>query len=331
MKTTTNAVRITMLATVLCTMLLSSRAQVLEQVQASFDKYKQTALQEKLFVHTDKTTYLPGEIIWFKIYCIDGSTNKPLNMSKVVYVEVLDNSQNPVIQAKVELKNGSGSGSVYVPVSINNGNYKFRAYTNWMKNFSPEFYFEKKITLINPLKSPEAVVAGSVPAYDIQFFPEGGNLINGITSKVGFKAVGQNGRGADLTGAIVDQKNDTLVRFQSLKFGMGNFSITPNSSSTYKAVLKIGARTIVKDLPEITAQGYNVALTDDRNGQLEIQVNSTQDGNVYLFAHTGQTVKTAQSGQVSQGKARFTVNTADLGYGITHFTVFNSNKQPVAE
>src|ERR1700760_5099366 len=73
-------------------------AQVLNDVQASFNNYRQQALQEKIFVHTDKGAYLTGEILWFKLYLVDGIQNKPLDMSKVVYVEVLDDAQNPVMQ-----------------------------------------------------------------------------------------------------------------------------------------------------------------------------------------------------------------------------------------
>src|SRR5471030_1703399 len=60
--------------------------QAAKQMQ---DKYP-PFLQEKLFVHTDKTFYLPGEFIWFKIYDVDGLFNKPLDLSKVAYVEILN-------------------------------------------------------------------------------------------------------------------------------------------------------------------------------------------------------------------------------------------------
>jgi len=210
------------LVIVLIMLMQYSRAQVIQEVQNSFKLYKQNALLEKIYVHTDKSVYLPGEILWFKVYCVDGNDHKPLNLSKVVYIEILDNSQSRIVEAKVAMKNGSGDGSLYIPVSVSNGNYKLRAYTSWMKNFGADFYFEKSITFVNPLKSPDAVAKESA-AYDINFFPEGGNLVNGIKSKVAFKAVGQNGKGADLSGVVVNQKNDTVARFKSLKFGMGSF------------------------------------------------------------------------------------------------------------
>src|SRR5579862_5059646 len=116
-------------------------AQSVSPIQSSFEKYKRYALHEKVFVHTDKPVYLTGEILWFKLYVVDGTFHKPLDLSKVAYVDVLDNNSVPVMQTKLELKNGIGSGSVYIPVTLANGTYKLRAYTNWMKNFSPDFYF----------------------------------------------------------------------------------------------------------------------------------------------------------------------------------------------
>jgi hypothetical protein len=334
MKNSIQAIKIALLTTTLSMFFLSSSAQVIQEVQNSFNLYKQSALQEKLFVHTDKSTYLPGEIIWFKVYCVDGNDHKPLNLSKVAYVDVLDNNQNPVMQAKIALKNGIGNGSLYIPVSVTNGNYKFRAYTNWMKNFSPDFYFEKMITLINPLKSPEAPIKETTTAYDVQFFPEGGNLVAGITSKVAFKAVKQNGRGIDLKGAIIDQQNDTVARFKSLKFGMGNFSFTPAANNTYKAVVIIGNNPpVIKNLPEINSQGYAMKLTDNGAGQLEVTVNSsnTNSENIYFFAHTRQIIKAAESAIMSSGTAHFTINKNTLGEGISHLTIFNNAKQPVCE
>ncbi|TWI93911.1 hypothetical protein JN11_04921 [Mucilaginibacter frigoritolerans] len=334
MKNNFNKITVMLLISALSMFWLSVKAQVIQDVQNSFNQYKQSALQEKIFVHTDKTTYLPGEILWFKVYCVDGNDHKPLNLSKVVYVDVLDNNQNAVIQTKVAIKNGIGDGSLYIPVTISNGNYKFRAYTNWMKNFSSDFYFEKMVTFVNPLKSPEGSIKASELAYDIRFFPEGGNLVSGIESKVAFKAVNQNGKGIDLKGVVIDQHNDTVAKFKSLKFGMGSFSFTPASGNTYKAVIRIGnTAPVTKDLPVINTQGYVMKLTDNGSGQINISVSNTGSGNenIYLFVHTRQVVKAAESAMIANGTVNFKIDKNILGEGISHFTVFNSAKQPVCE
>jgi hypothetical protein len=311
-----------------------SQAQVIQDVQNSFNLYKQSALQEKIFVHTDKDTYLPGELIWFKVYCVDGNDHKPLSLSKIVYVDLLDVNQNPIIQAKVALANGMGNGSIYIPVLVTNGFYRFRAYTSWMKNFGPEFYFEKKITLINPLRTPDVSAKSNSIDYDIQFFPEGGHLVTGITSKVAFKAMNKNGKGVAITGAIVNRHNDTVARFKSLKFGMGTFSFTPAANDSYKAFISVaGDKPLIKYLPEVSNQGYVMKLTDNGSGQLDLAVNcaGVADNDLYLFAHTRQTINAAETAAINNGSAHFSISRNALGEGISHLTIFNSAKQPVCE
>ncbi|MBL7762021.1 MAG: hypothetical protein JNL23_01220, partial [Chitinophagaceae bacterium] len=120
-----------------------------EVLKKQLNNYSEKNLQEKIFIHTDKSFYVPGEIMWFKAYVVDAIEHKPIDISKVAYIEILDQNNKAVSQAKIELVNGSGSGSFLIPVSITTGNFTLRAYTRWMRNFSVENYFEKAITIVN--------------------------------------------------------------------------------------------------------------------------------------------------------------------------------------
>jgi hypothetical protein len=304
---------------------------VLPNVQTSFKQYNANTLQEKLYVHTDKNAYTAGELMWFKIYNIDGATHQKIDLSKVVYIEVLDKNQNPIAQAKIAMKNGTGSGSMFLPVSLTTGSFLLRAYTNWMKNFSPDYYYYKKITIINPLKSPVAQANAAAINYDVQFFPEGGNLVNGITSTIGFKATDQYGNSVNFKGAILDKSNDTVARFEPFKFGIGHFSFTPDSHNTYKAIIRINGKTIQEDLPSINDNGYVMTVKDDGNG-LNILVNSNLPAeSMYLFIQTRGVIKDVESANIENGKASFVLDKTKLGDGISQLTVFNSQQQPVCE
>jgi hypothetical protein len=107
----------------------------LKAVTDAFNDHHENTLQEKIYVHTDKNFYLTGEIIWFKLYNTDATFNKPLDISSVAYVEILDKLNKPVQQAKIGLNKGEGNGSFYLPQSISSGNYKLRAYTKLDEKF----------------------------------------------------------------------------------------------------------------------------------------------------------------------------------------------------
>lgn len=302
-----------------------------QQLKNNFDQYNQNALQEKLFVHTDKNAYTAGELMWFKIYDVDGIFLKPLNISKVVYVEVLDKNQNPVLQTKIAMKEGMGGGSFYMPLTLSTGNFILRAYTSWMKNFSPDLYFTKKFALINPLKSPEK---GGIPVagnYDIQFFPEGGKLVNGMTSVVAFKCTNQWGKGISFKGAVLNQKNDTVAKFEPLKMGMGRFTFKPEQAFAYHIVARIGNKTITSELPPIYNSGYIMSLTDDGPSRLSVTVTSNlPQENICLFAQTRNMAKVVETSALA-GSASFIIDKNKLGEGISQITIFNGEGRPVCE
>ena len=115
---------------------------------------------------------------------------------------------------------------------------------------------------------------------------------------------------------------------------MGSFSFTPAAGNSYKASIKVGDNPLItKALPEINSQGYVMALADEANGELSLTVksNGSQEGNIYLFVHTRQMVKIAESTTLNNGTAHFSISKSSLGEGISHLTIFNSSKQPVCE
>lgn len=329
-----SALKAALFIAILCQVHISSVAQTAELLKAEFSKHTSSNFHEKLFIHADKSTFLAGEIIWLKVYSVDASSNKPVNLSKVAYIDVLDKDNKRVLEAKIALNAGSGSGSIYLPSNQLNGKYRLRAYTNWMKNFAAASYFEKELTIINPLISPIRISDGKPELVDVQFFPEGGQLVAGLTSKVAFKAINRNGLGLqEFSGAILNQRNDTVARFKPFKYGMGSFLFAPLAGNTYKAVIKIkDQKPIFRILPAVRESGTVMRLLDADSGKLVVQVSSTSyDRDVYLLAHTRNAVKAILMGRMKGGKFTFNLDQAKLGSGISHIIIFDEDRQPLCE
>ncbi len=322
---------ILMIFSMVCYSLLSQ--ENLKNIKEAFSEYNNYSLREKIFTHTDKDVYLAGEIMWFKLYVVNAGNNKPIDLSKVAYVEVLDREQKPVVQTKIEISEGKAKGSLYLPLTLNSGVYKFRAYTNWMKNFGADYYFEKSVTIINTLKN-----SGTQPAafknYDVQFFPEGGDLVQGLKSKIAFRIVDQTGKGIDsCRGFVIDRNNDTVTSFHPLKFGIGNFIFTPAAGNAYKTIIELPDTSFTKELPAILGQGYVMQLNSISEFQLRVSIttNISFTNILYLFIHSGQEEKIAEKINLVNGTAEFIIDKNKLGSGISHLTIFNSYYQPVCE
>jgi hypothetical protein len=310
---------------------------MVKSIKERFDLYSKNALQEKIYLHLDRSLYLIGETVWFKAYYLDGSRHRPLDMSKVAYMEVLDRENNAVVQTKFSLQKGKGNGSVIIPASIASGNYKVRCYTNWMKNFSADAYFETNISVVNPfVKFDPDPDKEKEDTYDVQFFPEGGYLVKGIESKVAFRATNANGKGISFKGFVINDRNDTIVRFQPAWYGIGNFLFKPQDSEKYRAVITDSkGKRYDYQLPEIRQQGYVMHVTDAADGRIKIMVtgrlNEESEPPVYLLAHTRQAGTIVEKGTFKDGKTDFYINRAQLGDGISHIAVLNEKLKPVCE
>ncbi|PTX21042.1 MG2 domain-containing protein [Pontibacter mucosus] len=326
------------LALILCLSVcgkVAAQAGGITSITQDFDAHRRKAPQEKLFLHLDRPVYACGETMWFKVYSVDGTLHQPLDLSKVAYVEVLDTAHRPVLQAKVALNNGTGNGSFILPASLSSGNYTVRAYTNWMKNAGPDFFFEQPVTIVNTFRQLEAPGATQAPGYAVQFFPEGGHLVAGIAGKVAFKAVDKvSGKGVAFTGELQDQSGGVIATFAPHKFGMGHFTFTPEKEEKYTAVISLADGKMIRQaLPAVQDRGYAMQLKEAGAGRLKISVSQAgvQGARVYLLGHTRQQVAIAEEALVNEGKAIFLIEEEKLADGITHFTIFTPERQPVCE
>lgn len=305
----------------------------LDSIPAAFDRYRMSHAQEKIYAHIDRTSYLAGEILWFKIYNVDAVFNQPMDLSSVAYVEILDAQSKAVVQAKVSLEKGKGNGSLYLPVSLASGTYNFRVYTRWMRNFSPEFFFEEHIRIINTLsKQPEKTIAKE-KRYDLQFFPEGGDLIAGVKSKVAFRATDGSGKGVSFTGTVQDGENKVLAELLPGRFGIGHFLMSPAPGAVYKVVVQFSDGTRASyALPEVKEAGYRLAVTENGDDVVvDVAGGNLNSGTLYLFAHSSNKVEFGSSIVLVNGHAEVSISKSKLHSGISHFTLFDAEYRPVSE
>lgn len=121
------------------------RTETLESKLAKIPK-------EYAFVHTTNSLYLAGEYLYYSIYCFNEATRSLTNLSKVSYVELINEQGEQIFKHKVRLENGVGSADFFIPTSTPTGAYKLLGYTQWMQNGSLESIFQANITIINPYR-----------------------------------------------------------------------------------------------------------------------------------------------------------------------------------
>lgn len=201
--------------------------------------------QEKVYLHTDKDSYIAGDTLWFRAYVVDASTHAPLTASKYVYAELQSSEKPPSgeerpapVRIRVLEREGIYAGYFPLPLTSKSGDYTLTAYTSYMRNLSPAYFFRKNIRVGaygTRYSSPEER-GRQQRSYDVTFHPEGGYLIAGRPCWTGFKALRPDGLSVAVEGRIVDDRTgEEVARFETLHAGMGKVCFTPRAGHTYTA------------------------------------------------------------------------------------------------
>lgn len=303
-----------------------------------FNGYAQTAATyralpgaaEKTYLHVDRSFYITGETIWFKAYVIGNGNPSLSTISKVAYVELLDAQQQALLQAKIEIENGSGNGSWVIPGSLPTGQYIIRVYTQWQRQQSPDTWFHKTIRIVNPDKGlPKA--AAPMASW-VLFYPEGGELVNGLSSQVAFLLLGEDGQPVDGNGELLNAKKEKIADLETSHEGMGRFRFTPEAGQTYTVrIITRQQKEIAAPVPAAQSKGWVLHYAAGPSAYLEVFQAGENGGRFQLVIHNGEKTLKAFTASSSKEGNRFPFSIEELPAGISYVTLFNEKGEPMAE
>ncbi|MES2458487.1 MAG: carboxypeptidase-like regulatory domain-containing protein [Bacteroidota bacterium] len=404
---------------------------ILDNIIGKSKKLSDERPVEKVYIHFDKPFYGVADTIWFKAY-VTMDLNLPSQLSKIVYLDVVNNRDSLVQTLKMPIVDGIATGNIPLTKGTYlQGNYSFRAYTLWMSNFDPSYFFSKNIAIgeaidkqvvthfsykttqstksqlidavvqfknnentaiankqvtwevtsnfdvvskgkgttdqngilkikIDPRKA-DPITNGELKtsltlaeddiqtsifklrpaksAYDVQFFPEGGELIAGIATRIGFKAINSTGLGTDVKGSVTDNSGTPVTTFSSTHLGMGSFYLNADASKTYKVniTFKDGS---VKDfeLPKIQASGATIQVnnTDPLSVAVKILANepyfSVNKGKtIFVVGTSGGVICYAAKTKLNNQLTNAKMPKDKFPSGIMQITLFSENGEPIAE
>ncbi|MCL6259244.1 TonB-dependent receptor [Aquiflexum sp. TKW24L] len=107
-------------------------------------------LQEKVYLHLDRPFYYQGDQMFFKAYLNYGNPQLKKELSKVLYVELISENRDIIIQKKFKIENGLVVGDMFLPDTLNQKKYYLRSYTTWNRNYGPDIYFVKALPILSP-------------------------------------------------------------------------------------------------------------------------------------------------------------------------------------
>lgn len=289
-------IRKCILISLLALVALNTRADGLDELQEALQANGQ--IQEKVYVHTDNTCYFIGDTLWFKAYVLRADDLRPTDMSRLLYVELLSPDGLVVERQRIIASdNGHTCGQFVLQDSLYSGYYELRAYTRWMLNFNVShrrysrddrhlFYnnqmaadffrewdglFSRVIPIYSKPEHPgdydgkymyerpkQDVVRQPKEKLQVSFYPEGGQLVKGQTSRVAFEATDQYGQAVNIAGELSDG-----TPIAASYMGRGIFDI-PGPSLSEKDAMKARFTWRGKNysfaLPKVQADGVSMRV-----------------------------------------------------------------------
>ena len=287
---------------------------------------------ESIYLQTSKDIYETGEDLWFKAYQLDAQTLGLSDKSKTLYLQMINPKDSVVWQEKYPIKNGIVSGHIYINEKLSEGDYFLEGYTkhSFYKNDTTGITPTRKIRIVKNIARSEVTENPKDTTFRFETFPEGGNLVSGLSSKLAFKATDGKGNPVSVEGVIFED-DKFLCGIKSVHDGMGAAFFTPLENKKYRIELKNGTSY---PLPEIHSQGMALSLLGQDKKQLDFVLSQSEGlprRQFYLIGQMrGMTCCMAKG--TLRDSLRISIPLNNFLYqGIVEFTLFDSSMQPIAE
>jgi len=321
------------------TALCQADGSVLSNIVLKLQSFYSGHIIEKAYLQFNKSHYAVGDTIYFKAYVTSGEEHLLSGQSSVLYVDLIDPQTRISQSIKLQLKNGLAWGDFALLDSLRRGNYRIRAYTKLMMKEPGTCFFDQLIPIDSGIGGTTVGnVSQKVDKPDLQFFAEGGELLNGVESKLAFKAINADGLGINVKGVMIDNTGKTVTSFASSHLGMGVFNFTPEDGKTYKANVTFadGSQTTV-DLPATVANGIVLAIDNSDSTKLSLGFYCSKS---YFDQNNGKVFGLVMNSGVAVSKVSFKLSNqlfaVDLKKnqfktGIEQFTLFSPSGEPLSE
>lgn len=304
--------------------LTTAKADALDSLQTLLQIKVQ--VQEKVYVQTDNNCYFVGDTLWYKAFVLRADNNKPTNMSKLLYVELLSPDGVVVERQRIVVSNkGVTCGQFALQDSLYSGYYEIRAYTRWMLNFNvthrdytlddkhlfynnnmaKDFFrewnglYSRVLPIFSKPKQKgnydgkymygrpkQEVEFVEKPKLKVRFYPEGGTLLEGVQNRVAFDICDNDGQALQISGSL-----DDGTKLQPAYMGRGTFLVTPNGQ---KATFRWNDKEWTFKLPKSQAEGVALVLDKGKAKWASRGVSVAAyavmcRGKLYLFERTSST------------------------------------------
>ena len=315
--------------------------------------------QEKVYLHFDNTGYFKGETIWFKAYVTRADKGTSTDISRVLYVELVTPNGEVVQKRTLQIDEaGQTHGELKLDSIYTTGFYEVRAYTRYMTNWGHTGIFSRVFPVF---KSPKTEGDYSNPTIDritykkrlpsyrnggddskegkkakATFYPEGGNLICGLESRVAFTLTDTEGYPLSTECLFKDSEGTVLYSASTDSLGRGIAIVRPDGKASVMAVQTDAEKAKWEEfaLPEALLSGCAMKVQTVEGDIITADISATADFSGRMLGYAvvnGGNIVECDTFSVSADIMRIDFDRKKLPAGVNQLTVFDSSGRIQAE
>lgn len=212
----------------------------LSELETRYQDYRKKYPFVRVHLTTHQPKYIPGDTVFFSVNYVLEDRQRISGMH-LLNLDVVSDESQVVQRVRFKVKDGVGFNQFVLKGDLTPGIYKFLVYSDWMRNFGTESFFQMDV----PVVTKQQVALTPNQSSPLKIGAEGGHFIQGVENHV--YAVG-------LPGQSIQLLDDTGVELQTVQLdatGVGNFKVTPNGNQRYQ--VRTDATTV--NLPAVEADG----------------------------------------------------------------------------
>lgn len=289
----------------------------------------------KLYLHTDREYYFVGDTLRFSGYLLNPQSHQPLPNTCNLHLEIASSEGEILLKDLFLIREGFCKGQLALNMDKpKKGNFILRAYTDFYREKDKALIFSKTIA-ISPITN--TLVANQnksiISKLFIDLFPEGGFLLTDRYNQMAFKTTDQTGKPINISGKLVNDKNETITQFSSTFNGTGLINFVPTPNSKYYLEIN-GKKNIEYNFPKIhnTGSKLTVSRLNSVGADLNIIADSISAKNKYYLVsmHRGQRSTFAE---IKRNQSNRTIHIKNelLKHGINRLILLNRDFVPISE
>jgi hypothetical protein len=310
------------------------------------NKYSNTLLQEKFFLHTNKTSYYSGEKIWFKAYVAMDINNKPFYKTSNLHVNLYNSNYKLIDHKMLFVKNGTTHGELELLNTLESGKYFIEINTLWNQNFKNKHITPIEIVNLNQKTKHELIEISKNKKnnanLDVSFFPESNSILEKTENNLVFTSK-YMGKEISLNGKIINNETGRKIRnIKSNNLGIGSFKLLYFPNASYS--VQVNYNGIEKNfmIPKAKKEGFilekkkiqkNSKTIDFMLKTNSVTLSKTIGDYMNIVHHRKGYIHSVTPLQLDKNYTNYSISflKKNLSKGINTLTVFNDKNEPILE